>query len=195
MSKEIHFRNRAEGGKRLAALFRHHAEDPTAIVVGLARGGVVTAFEVAKALDLPLEVLVVRKLAAPGEDKLTIGALASGGIRAINDELVETLKIAPFQIDDAVKREQKEVERLEALFRPHRPPIDCRGKTVILVDDGLATGSTLRAAVEAIRRQQPKRIVVAIPVGPAATIERFAGGADEIVCLATPEPFEAIGVW
>ncbi len=198
MSQEtisMHFRNRGEGGKRLAALLCHYADDPSAVVVGLPRGGVVTAYEIAKALDLPLDVLVVRKLGAPGQEALTMGAIAAGGVRVINDEVIDTLQIAPYQIDEAADREEKEVERCQHLFRGDRPDLDCKGKTVIVADDGLASGSTLRAAIEAIRRQKPERIVLAVPVGLPSTLERFEKEVDEIVCLATPEPFRAIGFW
>lgn len=191
----VHFRDRADAGKRLAALLDYYSEDPAAIVVGIARGGVATAHEIAQVLDLPLDIVVVRKLAAPGHDEVTMGAIASGGVRAINDEVIDALQIAPYQIEEAADREEKEVERLERLFRGDRPPLDCKGKVVILVDDGLTTGSTLRAAIETIRHQKPRRIVLALPVGPPSAVECFEKEADEIVCLAKPEPFGAIGFW
>jgi predicted phosphoribosyltransferase len=164
-------------------------------VLALPRGGVPVALEVARALDAPLDVFVVRKLGLPGHEELAMGAIATGGVRVLNREVIDVHGVPPALIAAVGARENEELRRRERRYRGQRPPPDVRGRTVILVDDGLATGSTMRAAVLALRRLEPARIVVAVPVGDATTCEEFAADADEVVCARTPEPFGAVGLW
>jgi predicted phosphoribosyltransferase len=162
---------------------------------GLPRGGIPVACEVANALKAPLDVFVVRKLGLPGHPELAMGAIASGGVRVLNDDLVRRLHVPPSAIDAVARVEQAELERRERAYRGARPPIPIEGRTVILVDDGLATGSTMRAAVLAIRRVLPSHIVVAVPVGARETCRALEEVADEVVCPRMPEPFTAVGLW
>ena len=190
------FRNRTEAGRVLAKRLAAYANRPDVVVLALPRGGVPVAFEVAQALHAPLDVFVVRKLGVPGHEELALGAIATGGVRVLNESVVDYLYISDELIDQITAREQKELERREQLYRGGRPPLDVRGRTVIIVDDGLATGSTMRAAVQALRQQQPARIVVAVPVGARATCDSFKKEVDTMcVCAVTPEPFEAVGLW
>lgn len=189
------FADRREAGRVLAARLRSYAGRSGVIVLGLPRGGVPVAFEVARALDAPLDVFLVRKLGAPGHEELAMGAIASGGVVVINDEVVRVLKIAPDNVTAEVESEREELARRETAYREGRPPLDVRGKTVILIDDGLATGSTMRAAVTALRQKQPARIVVAVPVGAASTCAEFQEIADECVCAIAPDDFRAVGFW
>lgn len=189
------FADRREGGRRLAKALSHYRGKPNTIVIGLPRGGVVTAAAIAEDLDLPLDVLVVRKLGTPGHEELAMGAIGPGGVRVLNDDVIAALRIGPAQIDAAARREQFELERRERLYRGARPPLDFAGKTVIVVDDGLATGSTMSAAIAVIRRYKPARIVLAVPVAPIETCEGFRLVVDELVYLETPEPFQAVGYW
>ena len=189
------FTNRAEAGELLAARFTELADRDNAIVLALPRGGVPVGYEVARSLRVPLDVFVVRKLGVPGHEELAMGAIASGGVRLLNDEVVDALGIPATLIDQVARREQAELERRERLYRGNRPPLPLTNKTVILVDDGLATGSTMRAAVAAIRRQQPKGIIVAVPVGAPSTCDEMRDVAEDVVCLRTPEPFIAVGLW
>jgi putative phosphoribosyl transferase len=189
------FRDRSEAGRRLAADLARFADRDDVIVLGLPRGGVPVAWEVAKALHVPMDVFVVRKLGLPGYEELAIGAIASGGVRLINDDMVRAYHIPPAAIDVIAASEQAELERRERLYRGDRPFPDLRGKTVILVDDGLATGSTMRVAVEALRREGPAQIVVAVPVSAPETCDALRDVADEVVCAITPEPFYAVGLW
>jgi putative phosphoribosyl transferase len=172
-----------------------YANRDDVVVLALPRGGVPVAYEIAKALNAPLDVFVVRKIGLPWHEELAIGALASGGVRLLNEELIDAYHIDRRDVDRIVRREEAELERREQLYRNGRPFPDLRGKTVILVDDGLATGSTMRVAVEALRKEEPKRIVVAVPVAAPETCDEFRDIADEIVCAATPEPFHAVGLW
>src|SRR5262245_25622610 len=165
------FRNRSEAGRMLAAKLRSYAGRPDTLVLALPRGGVPVAFEVAQALEAPLDVFTVRKLGLPGQEELAMGAIATGGIRVLNEEVVRGLDIPRQAIDAVALREQRELERREHEYRGDRPPADPRGKIAILVDDGVATGSSVRAAIAALRLQQPQRIIVAIPVGPADTCD------------------------
>ena len=179
----------------LAARLEKYAGKADVLVLALPRGGVPVAFEVARALHAPMDVFIVRKLGVPGHEELAMGAVASGGVRVLNDQVVAGLGIPEYVIDAVVNWETEELKRRERLYRGNRPPADVRGKTVILVDDGLATGSTMLAAVQALRRQGPVRIVVAVPVASPDTCELMKAYVDEIVCAATPEPFYAVGLW
>jgi predicted phosphoribosyltransferase len=189
------FHNRSEAGRLLAdrlAAFRGRSD---VLVLALPRGGIPVAAEVAQALDAPLDIFLVRKLGLPGQEELAMGAIASGGIRVINDEVVQSLDVPDEVIDAAVADAQRELERRERLYRDCRPAADVRGRIVILVDDGLATGSTMRAAIAALRRRGPDMITVAVPVGAVSTCEELRALADGIVCLMAPDPLYAVGVW
>jgi putative phosphoribosyl transferase len=189
------FRDRSEGGRQLAAELAAYAGRKDVIVLALPRGGVPVSFEVATTLGVPLDVLVVRKIGFPGREEFAIGALASGGVRLLNEDIVRRFGIRREEIERATEREQAELERREAEYRGSRPFPDLRDKTVILVDDGLATGSTMRVAVEALRAEGPARIVVAVPVSAAETCDAFRDIADEIICALTPAHFQAVGQW
>lgn len=192
---KIPFRDRAEAGRFLATKLSAYAHRPDVIVLALPRGGVPVAFEVAEALRAPLDVFLVRKLGVPGYEELAMGAIATGGVRVLNEDVIRSLKISSRDIDAVAEQEQRELERRERLYRGGRQAPDVRGRTVILVDDGLATGSSMYAAVRALRMQEPARIVVAVPVAPPSTCEELRREADEVVCAATPEPFYAVGLW
>jgi predicted phosphoribosyltransferase len=189
------FRDRSEAGRLLAAKLAEYADRPDVLVLALPRGGVPVGFEVATALHAPMDVFIVRKLGVPGHEEFAMGAVATGGVRVLNDQVVRALRIPDYVIDAVASWEQEELARRELLYRGARPPPDVRGKTVILVDDGLATGSTMLAAVQALRRQGPARIVVAVPVASPDTCELLREQVDEVVCAATPEPFYAVGLW
>lgn len=189
----VSFRNRSEAGGLLAAKLSHHRDRPGLLVLGLPRGGVPVAWEVARALNAPLDVLVVRKLGVPGFEELALGAIASGGVRVLNQLVVDSENLWPELIDTITEREQRELERREHAYRKGRPALDVQGRTVILVDDGLATGSTMLAAVKSLRQRGAGRIIVAVPVAPPEACDQVAGQADEMVCLATPEHFYAVG--
>jgi predicted phosphoribosyltransferase len=189
------FPDRTEAGRLLAARLEKYAGKPDVIVLALPRGGVPVAYEVARALHAPLDVFVVRKLGIPGHEELAMGAVATGGVRVLNDQAVRGLSIPNYVIDAVADWELRELERRERVYRGDRPPPEVRGKTVILVDDGLATGSTMLAAVRAMRQHGPARIVVAAPVASPDTCELLKGSVDEVVCAATPEPFYAVGLW
>jgi len=188
------YRDRRHAGVELA---RHlaHVKGQYVVVLALPRGGVPVAFEVARALDAPLDVFVVRKLGLPGHPEFAMGALASGGVRVLNDEVVRLYRIPEQAVEAIAQDEQTELERRERAYRSQRPALDVRGRTVVLIDDGLATGSTMKAAVEAVRALSPARIIVAVPVGSPDTCREFAGIADEIVCARRPEHFAAVGQW
>jgi putative phosphoribosyl transferase len=189
------FRDRAHAGRQLAAKLEKYARRSDAIVLALPRGGVPVAFEVATALDLPLDVFVVRKLGVPSHEEFAMGALASGGARVLDEEIVRLAGLSRADVDRVTARERVELERRERLYRGTRPFPKLAGMTVLLIDDGLATGSTMRVAVQALRRENPARIVVAVPVASSDTCDAFRDIADEIVCAATPEPFRAVGLW
>jgi predicted phosphoribosyltransferase len=165
------------------------------LVLALPRGGVPVAFEVARALRAPLDLFLVRKLGVPGQEELAMGAIATGGVRVLNDEVVRVLGIPEEAIEDVTREELMELQRRERAYRGDKPSPDVRDRTVILVDDGLATGSTMRAAVAALRQQNAGRLVVAVPVGAPSTCEELAPEVDDIVCAITPEPFQAVGLW
>ena len=187
------FADRIDAGRKLGERLGAYAGRPNLLVLGLPRGGIPVAFEVAQRLGAPLDVFVVRKLGVPGQEELAMGAIASGGVRIVNEDVVAALGLSPAALDRAAAVEQRELERRELAYRGSRPPLDVAGKTVIVVDDGLATGSTMRAAVAALRQQRPERIVVAVPVAAPSTRDEMAREVDEIVCLATPDPFRAVG--
>jgi predicted phosphoribosyltransferase len=191
----MRFHDRTEAGQRLATQLQPYVAQPDVIVLALPRGGVPVAFEVARALRVPLDVFVVRKLGMPGHEEYAIGALASGGVRLINEHAVAVHGLSQRDVDRVTAAEQMELDRRERSYRGERPFPDLRGKTVILVDDGLATGSTMRAAVHALRVEGPNRIIVAVPVSAADTCRAFRDIADDVVCVMTPEPFYAVGLW
>jgi predicted phosphoribosyltransferase len=193
--KPQRFRNRTEAGRRLAEKLAAYAGRPDILVLALPRGGVPVGYEVARALGAPLDVFMVRKLGVPGYEELAMGAVATGGVRVLNDEIVRGLGISEHEIDAAVARELQELARRERLYRGARPPPDVAGRTVVLVDDGLATGATMRAAVAAVRQQKPARIVVAVPTASPETCEAMKAEADDVICAMTPEPFFAVGHW
>jgi putative phosphoribosyl transferase len=187
------FPNRTEAGRRLAPRLRDYANRKGVIVLGIPRGGVPIAFEVAKYLKAPLDVLVLRKLGVPGHEELGFGAIASGGVRALNPEIVEALQISPRTIELVTNREAKELKRREQAYRGARLPLDVRGRIVILIDDGIATGSGIRAAVAAVHQMKPAQIVIAVPVAPASTCDSLRDDVNELICLETPEPFYGVG--
>jgi len=189
------FRDRFEAGRLLASELSYLANRPDVVVLALPRGGVPVGYEVAKALNAPLDVFVVRKLGVPGHEELAMGALASGGVRVINQEVVRGLGIPEYIIDAVAAKEEQELRRREREYRNGRPPIDLRGRTVILVDDGLATGSSMRVAAAALKERNPAQIIVAVPVGSPETSADFETEVDKIICAATPEPFLAVGRW
>ena len=189
------FLNRAEAGELLAARFTELADRDDVIVLALPRGGVPVGYEVARSLRVPLDVFVVRKLGVPGHEELAMGAIATGGVRLLNHEVVDALDIPGELIEQVARREGAELDRRERLYRGNRPFVSLTNKTVILIDDGLATGSTMRAAVAAVRRQEPDGIIVAVPVSAPSTCDEMRDVADHVVCLRTPEPFVAVGLW
>jgi putative phosphoribosyl transferase len=189
------FRDRTEAGRMLAELLREYAGRDDVVVLALPRGGVPVAYEVAKALGAPLDVFVVRKLGVPGHEELAMGAIASGGALVLDERMIAALGISRADLEQAVARELRELERREDAYREAGEPPQLEGKTVILVDDGLATGSTMRAAALAVRGHDPERVVVAVPVAAAETCDAFGDEADEIVCGLTPRPFQAVGLW
>ena len=187
------FPNRTEAGRGLATRLRNYADRKDVTVLGIPRGGVPVAFEVARMLKAPLDILVLRKLGVPGHEELGFGAIASGGIRALNPEIVEALRISPLDIEAVTSREAKELKRRERVYRGDRPALDVRGRTVIVVDDGIATGSGMRAAVNALRQMKPARIIIGVPVAPASTCDHLRQEVDDLVCLAMPDPFYGVG--
>ncbi len=189
------FEDRKAAGRALAALLQKYAGRPDVLVLALPRGGVPVAFEVAEALGAPLDLFLVRKLGTPGHRELAMGAIASGGVRVLNDEVVRSYGITPAAIEAVAREEQQELERREAMYRGGREPAPLEGRTVILIDDGLATGSTMKAAVQAVRQRNPAHVIVAVPVGARETCEELSAIADEVVCARMPEPFSAVGQW
>ena len=187
------FRDRAHAGRLLAGSLMHHHGHEGVLVLALPRGGVALGYEVARAIDAPLDVFVVRKLGYPGHEEYAIGALASGGVRVMNPLPGATPD--PAALAEVVAREEAELLRREQLYRNQRPPVNMTGRTIIVIDDGLATGSTMRAAALSIRQQRPAHLAVAVPVGSQEGCEAVRDQVDELVCLATPEPFEAVSLW
>jgi putative phosphoribosyl transferase len=189
------FVDRTEAGKLLAARLTRYGSRGDMIVLALPRGGVPVAFEIARALSAPLDVFLVRKLGVPGHEELAMGAIATGGVRVLNKDVVGYLAVPQRIIDTVAREEQQELERRERLYRGDRPAPEVRGMTVILVDDGLATGSTMRAAIAALKKLEPGGIVVAVPVAPPSTVEELKNEVNEVVSVFTPEPFDGVGRW
>lgn len=189
------FKDRTDAGRQLATRLKPLIDKTDAIVLALPRGGVPVGFEVARLLQVPLDVFLVRKLGVPGREELAMGAIASGGVRVVNEDVVHELEIPSRWLDIAAGDETAELRRREQAYRHGRPALDVRDKTVVLVDDGLATGATMRAAVAALRKMGPAKIVVAVPVGAPQTCDEFRSLADEVICLKQPDPFFAVGSW
>ena len=189
------FKDRTEAGKILARKLQKYADRPDLLVLALPRGGVPVAYEIALALDCPLDLFIVRKLGVPGHEELAMGAIASGGFRVLNQDIVEQLSIPEWEVEAVAQREMQEMERRENTYRGSRPAVPISSRCVILVDDGLATGSTMLAAIRAVRAQKPSRIVVAVPVAPPDTCEAIRKEADDVICAETPVMFVAVGLW
>ncbi|MDP9203170.1 MAG: phosphoribosyltransferase [Gemmatimonadota bacterium] len=189
------FQDRVDAGRHLATALSKYADQPDLLILALPRGGVPVAFEVARALHAPLDVFLVRKLGFPGHEEFAMGALASGGVRILDGEVLRMFNVPLDVIERVTEIELRELERREKQYRDDRPPPDVEGHTVILIDDGLATGSTMRAAVAALRKEGAKKIVVAVPVAPPETCEALREEVDDIVCAVTPDPFRAVGLW
>jgi len=193
--KDRLFKDRTAAGQRLAEHLTAYVNRPDVIVLGLPRGGVPVAFEVAKALNVPLDVFLVRKLGVPGQEELAMGAIATGGVRVLNRNVVRAHQLFDAVIHKATVREKRELERREKAYRGDRPTLELKNRTVILVDDGLATGATMRAAVLALKAFEPARIVIAVPVAASETCAEFEREVDEVICAETPERFFGVGLW
>lgn len=191
----IRFLDRRDAGRQLASRLQAYADQPDVLVLALPRGGVPVAYEVARALHVPLDVFLVRKLGVPGHEELAMGAVAAGGIRVLDPGVMRVARVTPEELDAVTEAEERELARRATEYRGNRPFPDIAGRTIILVDDGLATGATMRAAIAALRRERPARIVVAVPVAPPQTCDEFHEVADDVVCALTPEPFYAVGLW
>ncbi len=189
------FENRDDSGKQLAPKLLKYKGEADVIVLGLPRGGLPVARHVAEYLNAPLDVYIVRKLGVPGQEELAFGAIASGGERVLNDRIVQQMHVSEEKIEQVAKREEEEMQRRQKLYRGDRERPSFSGKTVILVDDGLATGASMRAAIQALRTRQPKKIVVAVPTAPVDTCEELSQLVDDIICLETPQPFGGVGAW
>jgi predicted phosphoribosyltransferase len=189
------FRDRTDAGRALADVLWKYEGKPDVVVLALPRGGLPVGYEVARYLRAPLDVFLVRKLGAPGFEELAMGAIASGGITVLNPDVIRTLDVPASEVEEVAAVEREELERRERRYRRHRLPVEVHGKTVILVDDGLATGSTMRAAIAALRRMGPARVVVAVPIAAEASCDEMRAIADECVCVATPRPFQSVGLW
>lgn len=189
------FQNRIDAGQKLAEKLAEYASRDDVLILALPRGGVPVGFEVAQALGAPLDVFLVRKLGVPGHEELAMGAIASGGVRVLNHRTIQYLRIPESAIDAVAQNEQRELERREKAYRKNRPAPDVQGKIVILIDDGLATGATMRAAAVALKQMNPAKIVVAVPVAAIETCREFEQEVDAIICAITPEPFYGVGLW
>ena len=189
------YKDRIDAGRQLATRLSNYTNRHDVLILALPRGGVPVAYEVAKALRAPLDIFLVRKLGVPGHEELAMGAISTGGVRVLNDDVVNYLGISGEVIDAVAADELKELERRERAYRGDRPEPDVHGKTVILIDDGLATGSTMRAAAAALRQKNPARLIVAVPVSASQTCDEYRMGVDEIICVKTPEPFLGVGQW
>jgi putative phosphoribosyl transferase len=195
IDEQERFRDRRDAGRQLAEKLSAYANRPDVLVLGLPRGGVPVAYEVAKVLNVPLDVFLVRKLGVPGREELAMGAIASGSVRVLNKNVVQSLRLSDQTIEAVAAAEQRTLVRRERVYRGDRLRLAVRDQTIILVDDGLATGATMRAAVVALRQQQPRRIVVAVPVAAPETCDEFRAEVDDIVCAITPPLFYAVGLW
>ncbi|MCI0746094.1 MAG: phosphoribosyltransferase [Verrucomicrobia subdivision 3 bacterium] len=189
------FQDRFDAGRFLAEKLKHHAGDPRLVVLALPRGGVPVAYEIARALGAPLDVFIVRKLGAPGYEELAMGAIATGGVCVFNEEVIQHLGVSRNWIDAVIREQQEELERREQAYRDGRQPAEVENRHVILVDDGLATGASMRAAIRALRQRHPASITVAVPIGARDTCDQFRNEAEEVICGRTPEPFHAVGAW
>jgi putative phosphoribosyl transferase len=189
------FRDRVEAGRILAQRLKSVVQDADALVLALPRGGVPVGFQIAQTLHLDLDIFLVRKLGVPGQEELAMGAIASGGVRVLSEPIIQHLGISPSVVDSVTVREQQEIERRERTYREDRPRLPIVNRTVILVDDGLATGASMLAAARAVRAQNPKRVIVAIPVASPDACEEFRQHVDDVICAETPTPFHAVGVW
>jgi putative phosphoribosyl transferase len=192
---DVPFENRADAGVKLATKLSRYANQPDVLMLALPRGGVPVAYEVARALRAPLDVFIVRKLGVPGYEELAMGAIASGGVRVMNDDIARSFDFPQTVINSIARREEAELRRRERLYRGNRPAPNVHGRTVILVDDGLATGSTMRAAAVALRQMGPSKVIVAVPVAAPETCAEFRSEVDDVICFATPDPFMAVGAW
>jgi putative phosphoribosyl transferase len=195
VTTETRFRNRTDAGKLLASKLTQYANRSDVLVLGIPHGGVIVAFEVANALNAPLNICLVRKLGVPEHPELAIGAIAAGGFEVLNENLLDWLRISGHTIAEVADRELQELQHHDRIYRGDRPPLNIRARIVILVDDGLATGAMMRAAIGALKPQQPQRIIIAVPVAPLYTCDRLKTEVDEVVCLMTPEQFCGIGLW
>lgn len=193
MTRQFH--NRISAGQALAKMLTRYASNPDVVVLGLPRGGVPVAFEVAQALSVPLDIFLVRKLGVPGQEELAMGAIASGGVRVLNLDIIEGCKIPDRVLEHVAADEQQELERREHLYRGDRPPLDLRDRSVIAIDDGVATGATLRAALLGIRQHQPKHLAVAVPVAPPSVCDLLRADVDALFCVLTPARFSSVGYW
>jgi putative phosphoribosyl transferase len=189
------FVDRTEAGQILATKLKAYAKRTDTIVLGLPRGGIPVAFEVARALHLPLDICLVRKLGVPGHKELAMGAIASDGVRVLNYDVISQLGISSKTIDEVAAKELRELQRRDRLYRGDRPSPNLKDSTVILVDDGIATGASIRAAIAVIQEEQPQSIIVAIPVAPSSTCDELRDEVDKVICLMTPEPFYSVGLW
>jgi predicted phosphoribosyltransferase len=189
------FRDRFQAGRRLAMALQPYAARPNLLVLALPRGGVPVGYEVARALGAPLDVMLVRKLGVPGHEELAMGAIASGGVRVLSNDIIAAFGIPDRVIASVAANEEEELDRRERIYREGRPPPQVKGRTVILVDDGLATGATMRAAAVALQSQHPERLIIAVPVAPPETCAALREQADDVVCALSPEPFFAVGSW
>ncbi len=187
------FEDRTDAGKKLAKQLTEYKDKKDVIVLGLPRGGVPVAYEVAKTLHAPLDVFIVRKLGVPGQPELAMGALASGGVRVMNDNVIRQSGVSEKQIEEIVEQERQILKEREEIYRQTRPNVEIAGKTVLLVDDGLATGASMRAAVSALQELNPEKIIIAVPTAPADTCEDFKSQVDQVVCLRNPSPFWGVG--
>lgn len=191
----MRFENREEAGRKLADKLLEYENRNDVIILALPRGGVPVAYEVAKKLEVPMDVFLVRKLGVPGQEELAMGAIASGGIEVLNRDIVQSLGISRSTIDKVAEKEHSELERREKYYRGDRPKPEIKGKHVILIDDGLATGASMKSAVRAVRSWNPVEVIVAVPTSAPDTCELFEHEADKIICLSTPEPFYGVGAW
>lgn len=194
MRHQPYFRDRGDAGQKLAERLSAYRDVPD-VVLALPRGGVPVAYPVAEALNAPLDVFLVRKLGVPGHEELAMGAIASGGVQVLNDTVVRALDIPKAVIDAIAQRERQELERRERVYREGRPPLALRDRVCILVDDGLATGASMHAAITALRTQEPREIIVGVPAAALETCEMFEGEVDDLICVFTPEPFYGVGMW